>query len=157
MIVTKILRLMVYELPFLLRTLIIFIGFGIVALELKVVQEQSRQYAQINNEKALVMRIPEMEKTIRAHTIRVMAVEAEHPNPQPQVQIAKIEFDLQGTSIKDGVPYALIDERIYKEGDMLGDYTVTEITRGSVKLENPLTKETKNLLLPQPENHFLPH
>ena len=148
MIFKKILRLIIHEQPFLLRALLIFFLIGTILAEAKVRQRQSEQYAQFKKQKDLVMQIPAMEDTVRAHTITVMAAEAERPHPQPQV--AKIEFDLQGTSIKNGTPFALIDKRIYKQGDYMGLYEVVTITRGSVLLRNHVTQDTKTLTLPRP-------
>ena len=146
MMMNKFLRLIINEPSFLLRLLVILVCLGVITSEQRFIQTQSQQDMELKKEKALVMRIAELEKTLRAHTITTAAI--------APVQIAKIEFVLQGTSIQNGVPQALIDERIYQQGDFLGDYRIIEIIYGTVTLENPLTKETKILHLPQPADQM---
>lgn len=135
----KLIRFIVIESHFRLRA-IIFVVFAMVTiLQFRTLQLQAKQLGQIKTEKKIVMQIPDMEKKIKANTIRTMT------GTGPQVQIAKIEFVLRGTSIRGGIPYALIGNTVYKEGDSIGDYTVIRITKDSAILENKLTGEVKNL------------
>ena len=121
-----------------LRIIIFAIALFMIYSQLGVQKSLKAELGAIKAKKDMVASIPKMEETIRANTI---ITEIAHPQPQ----IAKVEFVLLGMTIKEGVPYALIDENIYKEGDTLGDYTVVRISRGGVVLENKLKQETKNL------------
>lgn len=57
----------------------------------------------------------------------------------------QISYRLEGTTIKNGTFQALINGAIYKVGDILDNYKVTEITLSSSTLQNPFTNETRRL------------
>ena len=141
----KFLRLIINEPSFLLRLLVILACLGVIASEQRFIQTQLQQDMELKKEKALVMRIAEMEKALREHTKAMTATTVTVQIPK------KRELTLQGTSIQSGVPQVLIDGQIYRQGDTVGDYQVTEINRGSVILKNLLTQATTQLQLPQPE------
>jgi hypothetical protein len=87
-------------------------------------------------ERKLVLEIPIMEKLIEAKTPvnKVRAVEAvEGP------------ISLEGTYVKSGVTYALINGTILSIGDMYGDYEIVHIEFGVAILDNKKTKERKIL------------
>ncbi len=142
----KLLRLIRREPIFLLRFVVVLLGAGILFTQVKAVQQQAREYAKLTKEKGLIARIPEMKNKIHTHTLMTM------PPEQLKIQINEVEFTLEGTSIEDGIPFALIDGTIYKEGDIIKDYRIVEIKHGSITLENTSTKEIKKFSLPQPEN-----
>ena len=135
----KLIRFIIVEPHFRLQS-IMFIIFAVVTiLQLKTIQLQAKQLKQMKSEKEMIARIPDMEKKLMASTLQT------GKGARPQIQIKGGEFVLRGTSIRDGIPCALIDGTVYKEGDSIGDYTVVKITRDSVVLENRLTKKIKNL------------
>ena len=139
LIFTKLIRFIIVEPHFRLQSTL-FIIFAVVAiLQLKTIQSQAKQLKQIKLEKEMIARIPDMEKKLMASAIRAGG------KTRPQIQMRGGAFVLRGTSTQDGIPRALIDETVYREGDSIGDYTVLQIAKDSVVLENKLTKETKNL------------
>jgi len=87
-------------------------------------------------EKELVLNIPIMEKLLEARSMKksVRTVEAEEG-----------PISLEGTYVKDGVAYALINGTILSVGDMYGDYEIASIEFGVAVLDNQLTKERKIL------------
>ena len=139
MIIKKILRLVVRQPAFLMRVLIIFIFLVVIVSEILVSWSQSQQYAKAKQELALVKSIPDMEKKIRPSSISA--------NSSPV--LVKESIVLEGTSIQNGIPYALIGGVIYQTGDNVGDYRITDIQRGSVTLEDSSTHGKKFLSLPE--------
>jgi len=87
-------------------------------------------------EKELVLNIPIMEKLIATKTMKgvVRTVEAEEG-----------PVNLEGTYVKDGQNYALINGTILAVGDMYGDYEITSIDFGVAVLDNQKTRERKIL------------
>ncbi len=77
-----------------------------------------------------------MEKLIGARNLKktVRSVEAEEG-----------PISLEGTYVKDGVAYALINGTILSVGDMYGDYEIVSIEFGVAVLDNKKTKERKIL------------
>ena len=67
--------------------------------------------------------------------------------PAPRM-LVKEELILQGTTARGGIPYALINDEIYTEGDMLEGYKIIEITMESTILKNVRTNELKKLFFP---------
>ena len=124
-----------HENNFLVRIVLILILLAIIALEFPAERKQSQLYSKFKKEKDLIARIPEMEQMVRVNFL----------TPESAV---KVVYDLQGTSIKNGVPYALIDGNIFKQGDRIGPFEITEITARIVRFQNPLTQEVKELTLP---------
>ena len=136
--IKKFLRLIIREPIFLIRALVVLILLGIVLAEAAVSGSQAKQYAKLEEEKRFVDSIPEMEK--RAKMFRATTVVATDAPVIPKAMIT-----LEGTGIKNDILHALIDGTVYQKGDRVGDYQIIEIQRGSVTLENVLTKEQKNL------------
>lgn len=58
-------------------------------------------------------------------------------------------YRLEGTTIQDGSFQALINGVIYKVGDMIDQYKITDITMQSSTLQNPSTLEIRKLALYQ--------
>ena len=113
----------------LLYRLIVISGLGLFALIgfLALVGKEVK-YLKAKSEAGLVAHIPEMEMALI---------------------LANIDLDLGGTIIKNGVPYALINQNVYEVGDIFEEYyTIAHIERGIVVLENRSTKEQKTLSLP---------
>ena len=140
MTLNKLIRFIIVEPHFRLQSIMFIIFVVVTVFQLKTIQLQTKQLKQIKLEKEMIARIPDMKKTLMATTMRI------GKGVRPQIQMrAGGEFVLRGTSIRDGIPCALIDGTVYKEGDSIGDYTVVKITRDSAVLENRLTKKIKNL------------
>ena len=123
----------------LLRSKILIFAACIVVLliQLKIFGSKAAQVAQAKAQKDLVQRIPSMEKSIQA---RATAVNEQN--------LAKVVLHLEGTTIREGVPYALIDGVVYAQGDSVGNYSVEEIVMGKVgkvTLKNKEKEEIKIL------------
>ena len=127
---------------------LILIGLlGALFIQLRIVGGQLETLRQVKAERSLVQRIPSMEKTIRDNTI-VTAGGGHSP--------AKVELRLEGITIQEGSPYALIDGIVYGEGDFIGNYTVEKILMepgggGQASLKDKETQEMKILYVPPPK------
>ncbi len=73
--------------------------------------------------------------------------------PDPQTKEARIildqkEYLMKGVSIQKGEYYVLINKGIYREGEMIGHFTVSKIDPQCTVLEDLQTHEKKFLYLP---------
>ena len=121
----------------------IFCSVGFFA-EYKIFWGVKKEFNQVKSQSLLVQRIPSMEQTIRDHTVVT----------EMGTELKKFQFNLYGTLIREGVPYALIDGTNYAEGDAIGNYTVEKILMehgGQVILRNKETQEEKTLVVPMPK------
>ena len=87
-------------------------------------------------EKELVLNIPIMEKIIESSTQK---------NVVHVVQAEEGPINLEGTYVKDGQNYALINGTVLSVGDLYGDYEIASIEFGVAILDNKKTKERKIL------------
>ena len=62
-------------------------------------------------------------------------------------EISVDNYVLQGTSIKEGTIYALINGEIYKKGSRVGEYKIIELEMGYAILENAAEKKIRKLYL----------
>ncbi len=118
-----------------MKLAILIVCVVVMAIELKIFFGQGHKLSKLKLEKRLVESITGMEKTILAHTVRTA----------DKTQLSKVEFIFRGTIFKNGIPYALIDDMVYAEGDSIGEYTVARITRNGTTLENKFTREIRKL------------
>ena len=126
------------------QTLFFAGGFIVILFQLKIIGTQIKELSRAQSQKALVAKIPSLEKTVRAHTIMT-----ENMN-----KLAKVQLILEGATIKEGVPYALIGGIVYAEGDTIGNYTVEKILMdegGKAILKDQETQEIKILHVPMPK------
>ena len=126
--------------PLLRSKILIFAACVVVLLiQLKIFGSKAVQVSQAKAQKDLVQRIPSMEKSIQARTIVI-----------DERNMAKKELHLEGTTIREGIPYALIDGVVYAQGDSVDNYSVEEIVMGKVgkvTLKNNKTQEIKILVV----------
>ena len=139
----KYLKLIFFDPTFRMRIFIFLAILFLMSVQISALKAQDQKMGMIKKDKELVLRIPNMEETIRANTV-VTAMEI-----GPLEQLSKIGFNLRGMTIKNGVPYALIDDTIYTVGDTLGEFTIVSISRYGTVLENRNSKEIKKLLFPE--------
>ena len=137
----KFFRFFSLEPQFRFKAVIFLIFFIIIPVEFRVFQQKEHQLAKIKSEKALVMRIGEMERAIQVNTVH-----AQLSGKSSQVTVVK--YNLTGTSITGDISYAIIDGLIYTEGDTIGEYTVMKIAKDSVTLESKSANKIKNLSWP---------
>ena len=145
--VNKFLNFLTTETGFMLRLiLIVVISGGLIGLK-NVQKGRQKEFIRIQTERNLVKQIPDMENQIRAFSVQLL-----QPYQVSSGDLLTVKnYLLKGTTIKDGLPVALIDEQIYNEGDRLGRYQIVKISEGNVTLEDIETKETKQLFLPFPK------
>ncbi len=130
-------RFLIVEPAFRLR-LFSLLALCVLAIFLfKLVLLSDQGYHKVKTEHDLALKLSDLEKKIQANTIQTAATDA--------ATVKKVEFVLEGTSIRDGVLTALIDDTVYTVGDSMGEYVVTEITKNSTTLEHRETKEIKKL------------
>ena len=126
--------------PLLRSKIFIFAACVVVLLiQLKIFGSKAVQVSQAKAQKDLVQRIPSMEKSIQARAIVI-----------DEQNMAKREIHLEGTTIREGIPYALIDGVVYAQGDSVDNYSVEEIVMGKVgkvTLKNNKTQEIKILVV----------
>jgi len=77
----------------------------------------------------------------RKHASRL----AKKDNKSNPSSASQTSYRLEGTTMKDGTFQALINGAIYKVGDIVDSYKVTEITLRSSTLQNPYTHEIRRL------------
>ena len=89
-------------------------------------------------EKELVLNIPIMEKLIASRTQAA-------PDRPIEVVAPGAAINLEGTYVKGGVTYALINGAILSVGDVYGDYQIMRVEFGTAVLRNRKTNEQKIL------------
>lgn len=152
----KYLRFLLLDHTIRIRVAIFLALWILISFQGGTLKTQGKELSRIKTEKELVLKIPNMEKTIKAHTIIATEMAAPGDGTQSGEQIVKVEFILKGMTIKNGIPYALIDENIYKEGDTLGEYAIMKISRAGVVMQNNLTQEIKQLYFIEPPQAPVP-
>jgi len=131
----KFIRFFIFESQSRMIFLGLVVGVAITGMQLKVLGNQQLQIKKVTAEKQLVGRILDMEKIVRANTIKTAT----------KTQLSKIDFVFRGTILKNGISYALIDDMVFAQGDSIGEYAVIKITQGETVIENRSTKEIKKL------------
>lgn len=133
----KIFRIFFIEPQFRMRAELFFIFFVIFMIQLGILYSQEKKLSTLRDQKLLVVRIGEMERVTSAKNTRKAAQQA----PRGR------QYNLTGTMINNGVPYAMIDDLVYGVGDVIGDFTVLSIANDTVLLENKATTQTMTLFL----------
>jgi type II secretory pathway component PulC len=139
----KVLRFLFLESSSRKRILLIIVFSLLMVIELQWMERQRAQIDQAIKEQAFVQQIPQMEQKL--------ALLAEPPPPVPQeVQVVKQTIKLEGIIFGSGAASALINGKIYQQGDTVSGYAVSEIAERAVVLQNQQTQETLNIDLPAP-------
>ena len=136
MIYQKFVRFLVLDRPLQMRFLACGVCLVILVIQLRISGAQSRQLAALKAQKSLIAQIPVMERMIRANTVITS---------EQNGQIVPLKYKLEGITVTDGVPYALIDGIVYAEGDTVGIYQVEKLLMNEMTLKNSETQETKIL------------
>ncbi len=87
----------------------------------------------------------EITKLIKDKELKHASRLAKKENKSIPAPASQISYRLEGTTMKDGTFQALINGAIYKVGDIVDSYKVTEITLRSSTLQNPFTHEIRRL------------
>ena len=140
----KFVRAILFDRQVRARGVKLIVGLAGLFILANIVGGQSRTLRQVKTNRALVQKIPSLEKAVRDHTIVT----------QDLTTIGKVQLILQGATIQEGAPYALIDGVVYGEGDTIGNDLIEKIIMepgggGQVTLKNKETQEIKMLYVPQ--------
>lgn len=87
----------------------------------------------------------EITKLIKDKELKHASRLAKKENKSIPSPASQLSYRLEGTTMKDGTFQALINGAIYKVGDIVDSYKVTEITLRSSTLQNPFTHEIRRL------------
>ena len=87
----------------------------------------------------------EITKLIKNKELKHASRLAKKDNKPTSSSASQTSYRLEGTTIKNGTFQALINGAIYKVGDIVDSYKVTEITLRSSTLQNPYTHEIRRL------------
>lgn len=138
----KVLRFLFFESSSKRRIFLTIALIVMAMLEYRWVQAQRSQIDQAARAQALVDKIPYMKQQLTAREQTLIIVPQEVNTPQ---QIIKLEGILFGGD----AAAALIDGKVYRPGDNILHYTVSEITSRAVVLRDKKTRKTIRLYLPE--------
>jgi|SRR6185503_4670844 len=131
-------RLFLVEQEYRVRMLTAAILVVVIFLSNMVVALSKKAHDKVKKEKELVLNIPIMEKLIASRTQTA-------PDRPLEVIAADAEVNLEGTYVKNGITYALINGSIVSVGDVYGDYEIIKVEFGTAVLRNRKTNEQKIL------------
>ena len=114
--------------------LMIIEGVTLTTLDAKISESQVR--------KALADRTMEMEQILYPGTGRTILIDAQSAEP---IKIDGKLYTLKGIRKLEDKLSALINEDVYQEGDMIGNYQITRITVNSVLFKSTVTNELRIL------------
>ena len=116
-----------------------------VAVLFSIVPKQEKKLKEVKTQFALIQQLPDMEDILNSPNVKAqMQAKLRHENAA--------KFVLNGLSVQNGVNYAFIDGNIYKEGDVVGDYTLVGITAKFILLQDHFTQETRTIYFPGEEH-----
>jgi hypothetical protein len=111
-----------------------------VTLLWKNVKIQAEELQKANEEKQLVVSMPQMEKEISEFEAK-----GSHLNQVAQAQTTNLLPVINGVWIQDDFSMALSGDNLLKEGDSIGQFTISKITEHKVILTDPLTNLNKEI------------
>ena len=138
----KYVRPLVMDAPFRWRfAAVVGLSFALI-FQMVLLGKSQDAFRQAQKQKELVALIPEMKNTLRLRMVRIPSAQSQSSDST----LAAPEIILEGVTERgEGVFYALINGEVYKEGDVIGGYTVEEIEKDSAVLRNTQTHEIKNI------------
>ena len=108
--------------------------------EFHLTAQTRTQIAQISKDRELIGRIPNMEQTLRLQ----LASRKVFLTPKPS-QPKEEELIFYGTTIKDGVAHAIINNKIYTTGDRVQSYVIESLSLNTAVLRHVSTGKVKTL------------
>lgn len=117
--------------PFVFLIILLIIG-------LRLLDANAAQKVKLQEEKALVLQIAQMQKAIKEQSDKKVVI-LDPP------KLKRTDLTLTGTTVKQGRLYALINGEILTQGDSIESYTIIEIAMGKAILENKQTNEIRSL------------
>jgi len=136
----KLLQLLFTETFFVARIIVIVLIAGVMVWQFWNINTQDDQIAYLRGQKEMVQK-ELSKKPIRNKKGSFKELLVKTSNNE----VIKIEYVLEGTTVKDGYMHALINGIIYATGDNLDEFVVDEITLNSTTIRNPSTEETKTI------------
>jgi type II secretory pathway component PulC len=131
----RVINLFTQDTSFRLRAIIILVIIVIVFLLWKTTQRQEielvKLHQRLKQAKEMFAQIPMLEEKFKTLQEEVVIL---------QSKPTKINFVLNGIFIKNNIHVALIGEKIYRENDSIGGFTISKITPKSVILKNKRTQ-----------------
>jgi hypothetical protein len=122
----KFLRFFITDREVILRSAVLLVLAAVILFQLNTLRGQNRQLAALKaGQKAEETRTQQQSRT---------------PYEAP-----KDELVLEGVTLKFGAPYAVISGQIYKVGDEIGNYTLSEIGQGFIVLDHNDKDESKKI------------
>ena len=134
----KYVRLFLVETHYRVRMLTAAILIVVIFLSHLLVGVSKKALERVKKEKELVLNIPIMEKLIASRTQAA-------PDRPAEVVAPDVPINLEGTYVKNGVTYALINGSIVAVGDTYGEYLIEKVEFGTAVLRNRKTNEEKIL------------
>lgn len=131
-------RLFLVERSYRTRIIAAVILIAIILFSNFVISLSKKSHDKVKKEKELVLNIPIMEKLIASRTQRA-------PDRPIEVVAPDAEVNLEGTYVKNGITYGLINGSIVSVGDVYGDYEIMRVEFGTAVLRNRKTNEQKIL------------
>ena len=131
-------RLFLKEKVYRTRMLTAAILIAVILFTNFVVTLSKGSHDKAKKEKELVLNIPIMEKLIASRTQTA-------PDRPIEVVAPDAEINLEGTYVKNGITYGLINGSIVSVGDVYGDYEIMKVEFGTAVLRNRKTNEQKIL------------
>ena len=131
----KLYRLFIIDPQFRMKFIIFLIILSGLGWQSFVLKQKGKDLVKIKAEQALVVKTAEMHEALSGNNSHKFT-------PMPSTP-----FNLQGITMIHETYIALIDGKAHKEGDLLNNYTIQQITKNTVSLEDKETKAIKQLYL----------
>jgi len=138
-------RFVIIDPEFYARLLICAVFLIVIFTQSKYALAKTRELKQTEKNSSLVSKLDEMKERLVSKLDKMKEKLPPKPSILPEPDNAQLI--LQGTQVEEGISYALINSKIYKEGDFIGNYLVTKVGNGMVSLENKTNKAIVNLYL----------
>lgn len=131
----KLIRLCKYDALLLLRLAAIGVMVLSISIQVRVLVALRLKSFALAAEQTLVSNVKKMER------------ELEERRDGTAKQFVKGAISFEGVLREKNIAYAIIDSKVYQEGQVIRDYQIKSITDDSVVLENIKTQEEKVLQL----------
>ena len=113
---------------------------ALILTESHLTAQTRTQIAQLGKDRELIERIPEMERTLRLQLSSRKIFSTAKPS-----QTKTEELIFCGTTIKDGVAHAIINNEIYTTGDQVQSYVIESLSLNTAVLRHVKTGKVTTL------------
>ncbi len=140
-LINKLFRFFVFEMSGRTRLIIGLVLLGLIAAEVVVLGKQAQVLQKVESQKALVMRMPEMQAQLEI--LRNKNTEI------PLAPRVELNWKLSGTITQTKKPLAFINEQVYEVGSEIEGHKILFIGREMILIKNLATQETQSLYFSQ--------